>query len=77
MKLLPSAIKTFIINRLLEIGGIISVSVSLFVLISIVSYSIFDPSIYNLSNYKIVNLGGYLGANISAILCSFLAIAVL
>ena len=71
MKLLPSAIKTFIINRLLEIGGIISVSVSLFVLISIVSYSIFDPSIYNLSNYKIVNLGGYLGANISAILLQF------
>ena len=70
MKLLPDAIKVFLFNRLLEAGGIVLIALSIFILISISSYSSYDPNIYNLSNYE-VNLGGYIGANISEILLQF------
>ncbi len=68
MKLLPDSIKQFLINRLLEVIGISSIILSLYILISISSYSSFDPNLYNISNYSLVNLGGYIGANISEIL---------
>ncbi len=68
MKLLPDAIKLFIINRLFEIGGIISITLSFFILLSVLSYSSFDPNILNTSNYQIQNIGGYLGASISELL---------
>ena len=71
MKLLPNSIKLFIINRLLEISGVSSILLSLFILISVASYSGFDPSIFNLNNYEVKNIGGYLGANISEILIQF------
>ena len=72
MKLLPDSIKQFIINRLLEISGITTILLSIFILISVASYSSFDPSILNLNNYEVKNIGGYLGANISEILIQFL-----
>ena len=68
MKLLPDSIKIFLINRLMEVTGVSSIFLSLFILFSIASYSSFDPNIYNLSNYEIVNLGGSFGANISEVL---------
>ena len=68
MKLLPDSVKNFFINRLFEVGGITSVLLSFFILVSIVSYSSFDPNIYNLNSHKIANLGGYIGANLSEIL---------
>ena len=68
MKFLPESIKTFLLHRFLEVSGIGSVVLSLFILISIISYSSFDSNIYNISNYETVNLGGTLGANISEIL---------
>ncbi len=71
MKLLPDSIKLFIINRLLEIIGITSILISLFILISIASYSSLDPSIFNLNNYEVQNIGGYIGANISEVLIQF------
>ena len=71
MKLLPDSIKQFIVNRLLEISGITSILFSLFILISVASYSSFDPSILNLNNYEVKNIGGYLGASISEILIQF------
>ena len=71
MKLLPEAIKVFLFNRLLEAGGIVLIALSIFILISISSYSSYDPNIYNLSNYEVTNLGGYIGANISEILLQF------
>ena len=71
MKLLPDSIKLFIINRLLEISGITSILLSLFILISVTSYSNFDPSIFNLNNYEVKNIGGYLGANVSEVLIQF------
>ena len=71
MKLLPDSIKQFIVNRLLEISGITSILFSLFILISVASYSSFDPSILNLNNYEVKNFGGYLGASISEILIQF------
>ena len=51
MKLLPDSIKQFIVNRLLEISGITTIVLSIFILISVASYSSFDPSILNLNNY--------------------------
>ena len=63
MKLLPDSIKLFLVNRLLEISGIVSLLLSAFILISIVSYSSFDPSILNLNNYEVKNVGGHIGAN--------------
>ncbi len=71
MKLLPDSIKLFVINRLLEISGVTSVIISVFILISLASYSSFDPSIFNLNNYEVKNIGGYLGANVSEILIQF------
>jgi S-DNA-T family DNA segregation ATPase FtsK/SpoIIIE len=71
MKLLPDSIKLFLVNRLLEISGVASILLSIFILISIVSYSSFDPSILNLNNYEVKNIGGYIGANISEILIQF------
>ena len=68
MKLLPDSIKKFLINRLLEVTGISSIILSLYILVSISSYSSFDPNLYNFSNYSLVNFGGYIGANISEIL---------
>ncbi len=65
MKLLPDSIKLFLINRLLEIIGISAILLSLFILISVASHSDYDPSIFNLNNYEVKNIGGYLGANIS------------
>ena len=71
MKLLPDSIKLFLVNRLLEISGVASILLSIFILISIVSYSSFDPSILNLNNYEVKNIGGYIGANVSEILIQF------
>ena len=71
MKLLPDSIKFFLVNRLLEISGVASILLSIFILISIISYSSFDPSILNLNNYEVKNIGGYIGANVSEILIQF------
>ena len=71
MKLLPDSIKLFLFNRLLEISGVASILLSAFILVSIVSYSSFDPSILNLNNYEIKNIGGYIGANISEVPVSY------
>ena len=71
MKLLPDSIKQFIVNRLLEISGITTILLSIFILISVASYSSFDPSILNLNNYEVKNIGGYIGANISEVLIQF------
>ncbi len=71
MKLLPDSIKLFLVNRLLEISGIASILLSAFILISVVSYSSFDPSLLNLNNYEVKNFGGYFGANVSEVLMQF------
>ena len=71
MKLLPDSIKLFLFNRLLEISGVASILLSAFILISIVSYSAFDPSILNINNYDVKNIGGSIGANISEVLIQF------
>ena len=71
MKLLPDSVRIFLVNRVLEITGITSVLIGLFILISVMSYSSFDPNILNLNNYEPKNLGGRLGANISEILLQF------
>ncbi len=71
MKLLPDSIKLFLFNRLLEISGVASILLSIFILVSIVSYSSFDPSILNLNYYEVKNIGGYIGANISEVLIQF------
>ena len=71
MKILPDSIKLFIVNRLLEISGVTSILLSIFILVSLVSYSGFDPSIFNLNSYEVKNIGGYVGANISEVLIQF------
>ena len=75
MKLLPDSIKNFLINRLFELGGVSSAILSFFILVSIISYSSFDPNIYNYSNHKIVNMGGYYGANTSEVLLLLVTVA--
>ena len=68
MKLLPDSIRLFLINRFFEVCGVSTILLSIFILISITSYSAFDPNIYNLSNAEITNLGGHIGANVSEIM---------
>ena len=59
-------IRAFIKNRLLELLGILLILVSLFILVSIISYSPSDPNfIFNPESEKIKNLGGFYGSIIS------------
>ena len=68
MRLFPEAFQIFILKRLAEFGGILSLITGGFILISIISHSSFDPTINNLSSQDVTNLGGSLGANLSDIL---------
>ena len=68
MKLLPDSLRIFIINRALELSGILFAVLSIFVFTSIISYSPFDPNINNLNSSEVRNLTGLIGANISNIL---------
>ena len=68
MKLLPDSIKNFLINRFLEASGVTSIILSLFILLSMITYSSFDPNIYHLNNHEVINFGGALGASISEVL---------
>ena len=68
MRLFPEAFQIFILKRLAELGGILSLSIGGFILISIISHSSYDPTINNLSGQDVTNLGGSLGANLSDIL---------
>ena len=43
---------------------------SFFILISVISYSS-DPSILNVNNYEVKNIGGYIGATVSDVLIQF------
>ncbi len=68
MKLLPDSLRIFVINRALELSGLLFAILSIFVFTSIVSYSPFDPNINNLNSSEVRNLTGLVGANISNIL---------
>ena len=68
MKLLPDSLRIFAINRVLELSGLLIATLCIFVFISIISHSPFDPSINNLNSSEVTNLGGYAGANISDLL---------
>ncbi len=59
-------ISNFAKNRLIELSGILLALVSIFIFISISSYSPSDPNfIYSPENIKIVNFGGFYGSVIS------------
>ncbi len=68
MKLLPDSVRYFLINRLFEVSGVLSIICGLFVFVSILTYSPFDPNFNNLTSYEVSNFGGMIGANISEIL---------
>ena len=59
-------ISNFAKNRLIELSGILLALISIFIFISISSYSPSDPNfIYSPENIKIVNFGGFYGSVIS------------
>ena len=63
---LLSNIKEFTRNRLIEFSGILLILTSIFLFISILSYSPSDPNfIYTPENIEIKNMGGYYGSIIS------------
>ena len=64
MRLLPESYQNFIINRFLELSGISLLFLSCFIFLSLLSFSPLDPSINNLTNSEVSNLGGKIGANI-------------
>ena len=66
MRLFPEAFQIFILKRLAELGGILSLAIGGFILISIISYSSYDPTINNLSGQDVTNLGGSLLSIISS-----------
>ena len=68
MRLFPEAFQIFILKRLAELGGILSLSIGGFILVSIISHSSYDPTINNLSGQDVTNLGRSLGANLNSIL---------
>ena len=68
MRLFPEAFQVFVLRRLAELGGVLSLLIGGFILVSIISHSSYDPTINNLSGQDVTNLGGSLGANLSDIL---------
>ena len=68
MRLFPEAFQIFILRRLAELGGILSLIMGSFLLVSILTHSPYDPTINNLSSLEVTNLGGTIGANLSDIL---------
>jgi DNA segregation ATPase FtsK/SpoIIIE, S-DNA-T family len=59
-------INIFIKNRLIELFGILLILFSIFLFVSIVSYSPSDPNfIYNAENTQIKNIGGFYGSVVS------------
>ena len=68
MRLLPESYQRFIVNRLFEFTGILLLFLSCFIFLSLLSYSPLDPSINNLTNSEVSNLGGKIGANVSDLL---------
>tara|TARA_B100000686_G_scaffold176707_1_gene183720 strand:+ start:219 stop:2339 length:2121 start_codon:yes stop_codon:yes gene_type:complete len=59
-------INSFLKNRLIESLGVILMTISIFIFISIISYSPSDPNfIYTSENSEIKNIGGFYGSIIS------------
>ena len=71
MQLFPTPLKIFILNRLAEICGLLSIFLSIFIFISILTYSPIDPTLSHFTNVSTANLGGQLGANLADILLQF------
>ena len=68
-------INSIIKNRLIELLGISLILVSIFLLLSIVSYSPSDPNfIYTPENTEIKNIGGFYGSVISDFLLQSLGL---
>ena len=71
MQLFPTSLKIFILNRLAEISGLLSIFLSIFIIVSIFTYSPIDPNLSHFTNASTANLGGQLGANLADILIQF------
>ena len=64
--LIISKINNFIKNRLIELLGIVLLAISMFLLMSIASYSPADPNfIYTPENTEIKNITGFYGSVLS------------
>jgi len=73
--LILTKINYFIKNRLIELLGFVLLSFSIFLLVSIVSYSPSDPNfIYTPENTEIKNIGGFYGSVISDFLLQSLGL---
>ena len=68
MQLISNKYKTFIINRLAEISGLIFLSFSILLFFILFSYSPLDPSINNVTDQEAQNILGTIGANIADLL---------
>ena len=68
MRLISNKYKTFIINRLAEISGLIFLSFSILLFFILFSYSPLDPSINNVTDQEAQNILGTIGANIADLL---------
>ena len=65
MQLISNKYKTFIINRLAEICGLVFLSSSILLFFILFSYSPLDPSINNVTGQEAQNILGTIGANIA------------
>ena len=68
-------INSFVKNRLIELIGVLSILFSIFLLLSLLTYSPDDPNfIYSPDSIKIKNLGGFYGSVISDFLLQAIGI---
>ena len=67
-KILINHTVTFFINRLIDLFGIFLILLSLFLLVSLITYSPEDPNFVFTENIEIVNLMGYRGSYTSDIM---------
>ena len=68
MQLISNKYKTFIINRLAEISGLIFLSFSILLFFILFSYSPLDPSINNVTDQEAQNILGSTGATFADLL---------
>ena len=68
-------VNSFIKNRLIEFSGSLIVIMSIFLLLSVVSYTPSDPNfIYTPENVEIKNLGGFYGSVVADFLLQALGL---
>ncbi|MCR5506311.1 MAG: DNA translocase FtsK 4TM domain-containing protein [bacterium] len=68
---LPNSLKAYLTNICLKLLGVFFIGLSIFFLLSVLSYHSTDLSVNTAGNFEIKNIGGYIGSSIANIFLHF------